>query len=105
MHASFLSRSDHHNPTSSIISASYGLFTHSTLCSLRFYAHKCLQGGNGAIANITPDDILGLSFILPQNESLVVELLKNFDEKLDIEGALLIKMQRMRQYLLSQMFI
>ena len=39
MHASFLSRSDHHNPTSSIISASYGLFTHSTLCSLRFYAH------------------------------------------------------------------
>lgn len=39
MRASFLSRPDHHNPTFSIISASYVHFKHSTQCSLRFYAH------------------------------------------------------------------
>ena len=67
--------------------------------------HKSLQGGNGAIANLTPNDILGLSFIIPMQEPSIVELLQGFDEKLDIEISLLHSLQKEKQYLLSQMFI
>ena len=67
--------------------------------------HKSLQGGNGAIANLTPNDILGLSFIIPKQEPSIVELLQGFDEKLDIEISLLHSLQKEKQYLLSQMFI
>ena len=67
--------------------------------------HKSLQGGNGAIANLTPNDILGLSFIIPKHETLIVELLQEFDVKLDIEMSLLHNLQKEKQYLLSQMFI
>ena len=66
---------------------------------------KSLQGGNGAIANLTPNDILGLSFKIPKNETLIVELLQEFDVKLDIEMSLLHKLQKEKQYLLSQIFI
>ncbi len=67
--------------------------------------HRSLQGGNGAIANLTPNDILGLSFIIPKQEPSIVELLQGFDEKLDIEISLLHSLQKEKQYLLSQMFI
>ena len=67
--------------------------------------HKSLQGGNGAIANLTPNDILGLSFIIPKQEPSIVVLLQGFDEKLDIEISLLHSLQKEKQYLLSQMFI
>ena len=67
--------------------------------------YKSLQGGNGAIANLTPNDILGLSFKIPKNETLIVELLQEFDVKLDIEMSLLHKIQKEKQYLLSQIFI
>jgi len=66
---------------------------------------KSLQGGNGAIANLIPNDILGLSFVIPKQETLIVELLQLFDEKLDIEVSLLHSLQKEKQYLLSQMFI
>lgn len=66
---------------------------------------KSLQGGNGAIANLIPNDILGLSFVIPKQETLIVELLQLFDEKLDIEVLLLHSLQKEKQYLLSQMFI
>ena len=66
---------------------------------------KSLQGGNGAIANLSPNDILGLPFVIPKRETLIVELLQEFDEKLDIEMSLLHNLQKEKQYLLSQMFI
>ena len=62
--------------------------------------HRSLQGGNGAIANLTPNDILGLSFIIPKQEPSIVELLQGFDEKLDIEISLLHSLQKEKQYLL-----
>ena len=66
---------------------------------------KSLQGGNGAIANLSPNDILGLPFVIPKRETLIVELLQEFDEKLDIEMSLLHNLQKEKQYLLFQMFI
>lgn len=67
--------------------------------------HKSLQGGNGAIANLTPNDILSVSFVIPKQETLIVELLQEFDEKLDIEMSLLHNIQKEKQYILFQMFI
>ena len=66
---------------------------------------KSLQGGNGAIANLTSNDILSLSFVIPKQETLIVDLLQEFDNKLDIELSLLHSLQKRKQYLLSRMFI
>ena len=66
---------------------------------------KSLQGGNGAIANISPNDILELQFVIPQSETLIVELLQELDDKLDVEIAILNNIQKQKQYMLSQMFI
>lgn len=66
---------------------------------------KCLQGGNGAIANITSNDILGLRFVIPQKEKSIVELLQALDQKLNVETSILLKVNNQKQHLLSKMFI
>lgn len=67
--------------------------------------HKALQGGNGAIANVYPEDILNISFEIPQNDKLVVNTLSSIENKMLTEQKVLNYLQLLKQYLLSQMFI
>lgn len=67
--------------------------------------HKALQGGNGAIANVYPEDILNISFEMPQNDKLVVNTLSSIENKILTEQKVLNYLQLLKQYLLSQMFI
>ena len=68
---------------------------------------RSIQGGNGAIANLSPSDILTMKFALPNNDVLNMydNLLNKIDDKLVTETKLLDDILSQKCYLLSAMFI
>ena len=67
-----------------------------------------LQGGNGAIANLKAQDILGLSFDYPseyEEEMRLDTILSTIEKKIVKEERLLKLYDTQKQHLLSQMFI
>lgn len=68
---------------------------------------RSIQGGNGAIANLSPSDILTMKFALPSNDELnrYANLLNKIDDKLVIEQNLLDYALSQKSFLLSAMFI
>ena len=67
--------------------------------------NKCLQGGNGAIANVYPEDILSISFNIPSNIKLVIEALEILESKIIQEQKYQNRYTTLKSYLLQQMFI
>ena len=68
---------------------------------------RSIQGGNGAIANLSPSDILTMKFALPNNDVLNMydNLLNKIDDKLVTETKLLDDILSQKCYLLSAMLI
>ena len=68
---------------------------------------RSIQGGNGAIANLSPSDILTMKFALPNDDVLNMydNLLNKIDDKLVTETKLLDDILNQKCYLLSAMFI
>ena len=68
---------------------------------------RSIQGGNGAIANLSPSDILTMKFALPNDDVLNMDdnLLNMIDDKLVTETKLLDDILNQKCYLLSAMFI
>ena len=73
----------------------------------RRYIWKSLQGGNGAIANLNPDDILRMSFTIPESSTKnhFVTLLTSTDTAIKNNIELYDLYFSQKQYLLRQMFI
>ena len=73
----------------------------------RRYIWNSLQGGNGAIANLNRDDILRMSFTIPDAtiKERLVNLLISIDSGLNNNTRLLGLYASQKQYLLRQMFI
>ena len=73
----------------------------------RRYIWNSLQGGNGAIANLNGEDILNMSFALPDTATKkhVIELLTSIDSMIKNDAALYDLYSLQKQYLLRQMFI
>ena len=73
----------------------------------RRYIANSLQGGNGAIANLNGDDILRMSFSIPNapTKNSSVKLLTSLDTLLEINQSLCGLYTKQKQYLLCQMFI
>ncbi len=75
------------------------------------YARKVLgiiQGGNGAIANLHGEDILGISFNIPcdsENLMIITTLLSVVQQKQDSESALLNALFKQKQHLMNKLFI
>lgn len=69
------------------------------------HIQRCIQGGNGAIANIYPEDILNISFnVLAEYEKLL-NTLESLDKKYLVEQKLLCTYLSLKSYLLSLIFI
>ena len=74
------------------------------------YARKDLgiiQGGNGAIANLHGEDILGISFNIPcdsENLMIISTLLSVVQQKQDSESALLNALFKQKQHLMNKLF-
>jgi len=73
----------------------------------RRYIWNSLQGGNGAIANINGEDILRMSFSIPDKSKIkhCTKLLSSLDSLIGNEVSLYSKFFQQKQYLLRQMFI
>ena len=73
----------------------------------RRYIRKSLQGGNGAIANLNGDDILRMSFEIPEvsTKKRFVKLLTSTDSAIKNNSRLYDLYIAQKQYLLRQMFI
>lgn len=71
----------------------------------RKYIHQSIQGGNGAIANIYPQDILNMTFCIPNNLDSVTDTLELLHERIITEVEILKLQLSAKQHLLSQMFI
>lgn len=73
----------------------------------RRYIRKSLQGGNGAIANLNSDDILRMSFEIPEvsTKKRFVKLLTSTDSAIKNNTRLYDLYIAQKQYLLRQMFI
>ena len=73
----------------------------------RRYIRKSLQGGNGAIANLNSDDILRMSFEIPEvsTKKRFVKLLTSTDSVIKNNTRLYDLYIAQKQYLLRQMFI
>ena len=73
----------------------------------RRYIWKSLQGGNGAIANLNSDDILRMSFNIPETSTKkhFVKLLTSTDSEIKNNTRLYDLYISQKQYLLRQMFI
>ena len=71
----------------------------------RKYIHQAIQGGNGAIANIYPQDILNMTFCIPDNWNSVTDALELLHERIITESKILKAQLSMRQHLLFQIFI
>jgi len=73
----------------------------------RRYIWNSLQGGNGAIANLNGEDILNMSFSIP-NASIkdtCVKMLTSVDSALENNMSLCVLYTLQKQHLLRQMFI
>ena len=73
----------------------------------RRYIWNSLQGGNGAIANLNGEDILRMSFPIPDKSTMehCTKLLSALDSLIESNGALCSKFSQQKEYLLRQMFI
>ena len=73
----------------------------------RRYIRKSIQGGNGAIANLNSDDILRMSFEIPEvsTKKRFVKLLTSTDSAIKNNTRLYDLYIAQKQYLLRQMFI
>ena len=71
----------------------------------RKYIHQSIQGGNGAIANIYPQDILNMTFCIPNNLDSVTDALELLHERIITEAEMLKLQLSVKQHLLSQIFI
>ena len=69
------------------------------------HIQRCIQGGNGAIANIYPEDILAISFNIPADHERLLNTLNSLEEKNLVEQKLLNRYLGVKYYLLSQIFI
>ena len=69
---------------------------------------SAIQGGNGAIANLHGEDILGMSFKIPTNASIVSHLqkiLSRLDNKIEDSERMESLFLQQKYFLLNQMFI
>ena len=73
----------------------------------RRYIWNSLQGGNGAIANLNSEDILRMSFPLPDKHTAerCTKLLSSLDSLIESNVSLCSKFSQQKEYLLHQMFI
>ena len=73
----------------------------------RRYIWNSLQGGNGAIANLNGEDILNMSFPIPNAtiKDTCVKMLTSVDSALENNMSLCTLYTLQKQYLLRQMFI
>lgn len=73
----------------------------------RRYIWKSLQGGNGAIANLNGEDILNMSFSIPNAtiKDTCVKMLTSVDSALENNISLCALYTLQKQHLLRQMFI
>ena len=73
----------------------------------RRYIWNSLQGGNGAIANLNGEDILNMSFSIPNAtiKNTCVKMLTSMDSALENNMSLYALYTLQKQYLLRQMFI
>ena len=73
----------------------------------RRYIWNSLQGGNGAIANLNGEDILNMSFSIPNAtiKNTCVKMLKSVDSALENNMSLCALYTLQKQHLLRQMFI
>ena len=73
----------------------------------RRYIWNSLQGGNGAIANLNGEDILNMSFSIPNAtiKDTCVKMLTSMDSALENNMLLCTLYTLQKQYLLCQMFI
>ena len=69
------------------------------------HIQRCIQGGNGAIANIYPEDILAISFNIPSDYERVLNILNSLEDKYLLEQKLLCRYLAVKSHLLAQMFI
>ena len=69
------------------------------------HIQRCIQGGNGAIANIYPEDILAISFNIPSGYERVLNTLNSLEDKYLLEQKLLCRYLAVKSHLLAQMFI
>ena len=69
------------------------------------HIQRCIQGGNGAIANIYPEDILAISFNIPSGYERVLNVLNSLEEKYLLEQKLLYRYLAVKSHLLAQLFI
>ena len=69
------------------------------------HLQRSIQGGNGAIANIYPEDILAISFNIPANHKRILNILNSLEEKHLLEHKLLCGYLGVKSHLLSQLFI
>ena len=75
--------------------------------SIHYKKHlqRSIQGGNGAIANIYPEDILAISFNIPADHERILNILNSLEEKHLLEHKLLCGYLGVKSHLLSQLFI
>ncbi len=69
------------------------------------HLQRSIQGGNGAIANIYPEDILAISFNIPADHKRILNILNSLEEKYLLEHKLLCGYLGVKSHLLSQLFI
>ena len=69
------------------------------------HLQRSIQGGNGAIANIYPEDILAISFNIPADHERILNILNSLEEKYLLEYKLLCGYLGVKSHLLSQLFI
>ena len=71
------------------------------------YIWNSLQGGNGAIANLNGEDILRISFHVPDSSTTerCTKLLSSLDSLIESNVSLCSKFSQQKEYLLQQMFI
>ena len=69
------------------------------------HIQRCIQGGNGAIANIYPEDILAITFNIPSGYERVLNILNSLEDKYLVEQKLLCRYLAVKSHLLAQMFI
>lgn len=73
----------------------------------RRYIWNSLQGGNGAIANLNSEDILRMSFPLPEKQTVehCTKLLSSLESLIESNVSLCSMFSQQKEYLLRQMFI
>jgi len=71
------------------------------------FVKQSIQGGNGAIANLNPDDILNMKFFLPPKSTIIEysNLFSLIDKKIRLEMAFLDSIKYQKNFFLQKLFI